>query len=194
MITALLDLMGSCFQAGNPGQMAAIARAILTAIPKDIVALHFLGLALYQMGHTEAARRAFGQACARPPRRRKSDQMTTTGEEAAMTILREASTPASGLGEAWRHIARAMSDLGFRREALRAYRTSLVARGLAGISIRGENPVTSAVPTMTTAAPTRVCQPTASARNSQPQSTPKSGIRNVTVSAGAAPMSPIRRK
>lgn len=129
MITALIDLMGACFQAGNPGQMATVARSILTAIPKDIVALHFLGLALYQMGHTEAARHAFSKACALPKRRRKIDH-ATTGEEAATTMLREASTPAAGLSEAWQHIALAMRELGFRRAAARAYRTSLAARSV----------------------------------------------------------------
>lgn len=155
MIPALLDLLGTCFQTGNPGQMATIARSILVAVPGEVVALHFLGLALYQMGHTEAARRTFSEACARPKRRRKSDG-ATTGEEAATTILREARTPATGLGEAWQHIALAMRELGFRKAAFRAYRTSLAARGLAGISIRGEKPVTRAVPTITTAAPASV--------------------------------------
>jgi hypothetical protein len=129
MITALLDLMNAYFQAGNPGQMAAIARSILSSIPEDIVALHFLGLALYQMGHIDAARRAFSKACARPTERRKIDR-ATTGEKASTTMLRESSTPAAGLSEAWRHIALAMRELGFRRAAARAYRTSLAARGL----------------------------------------------------------------
>jgi Flp pilus assembly protein TadD len=129
MITALLDLMNTCFQAGNPGQMAAIARSILSSIPEDIVALHFLGLALYQMGRTESARLVFRQASAAPNRRRKSDR-ETTGEMAAATMLREASTPASGLSQAWQHIAIAMRELGFRDAAKRAYRTSLAARGL----------------------------------------------------------------
>jgi Flp pilus assembly protein TadD len=142
MITALLDLMATCYQAGNPGQMATVARSILAAIPRDIVALHFLGLALYQMGHTEAARRVFRQACAHPKRRRKSDG-ATTGEEAATTMLREASTPAAGLGEAWQHIALAMRELGFRHAAKRAYRKSLATRrvmlevGTASIPVAG---------------------------------------------------------
>ncbi len=46
MITALIDLMGACHQAGNLSQMEAIARSILAAIPEDMVALQFLGLAL----------------------------------------------------------------------------------------------------------------------------------------------------
>jgi cytochrome c-type biogenesis protein CcmH/NrfG len=130
MITALLDLMATGFQAGNPAQMATVARAILASIPDDIVALHFLGLAFYQMGRMEAARRVFSQACAVPMRRRKTDHWTTTGEMAATTLMREASTPAAGLGQAWRQIARAMRDLGFRSHATRAYEASLAARGL----------------------------------------------------------------
>lgn len=130
MITALLDLMSSCFQDGNPAQMATIANAILASIPEDIVALHFLGLALYQMGRMEAARRVFRRASALPKRRRRSDQWTTTGEMAATTLLREASTPASGLGQAWRQIAHALHELGFRRQARRAYEASLTAMGL----------------------------------------------------------------
>jgi predicted secreted hydrolase len=73
-------------------------------------------------------------------------------------------------------------------------RLSAGQRAGAGNSSRGEKPVTRAVPTITTAAPASVCQPTASSRSSQPNSTPNNGIRKVTVSAGAAPMSPIRRK
>jgi Flp pilus assembly protein TadD len=129
MITALLDLMGMCFQAENPGQMASIARTILSSIPEDIVALHFLGLALYQMGRIEAARRVFSQACAPPKLRRKSDR-GTSGERAATTMLREASMPAAGLSEAWQHIALAMRELGFRDAAERAYQKSLAGRGL----------------------------------------------------------------
>lgn len=130
MITALLDLMSACFQDGNPAQMAIIAKAILVSIPDDVVALHFLGLALYQMGRMEAARRVFSRASALPRRRRRSDGWTTTGETATTTLLREASKPASGLGHAWRQIAHALHDLGFRRQARRAYDASLAARGL----------------------------------------------------------------
>lgn len=129
MITALVDLMAACHQAGNPSQMAIIARSILASIPEDVVALHFLGLALYQMGHIEDARLAFSRACAHPKRRRKLDR-ATTGEAATTTVYRAASTPAAGLGEAWQHIARAMHKLGFHHGAARAYQTSLAARGV----------------------------------------------------------------
>lgn len=129
MIPALIDLMGACYQAGNPNQMAVIARSILTSIPEDVVALQFLGLALYQMGRIEAARQAFSRVRARPNMRRKFDHATTE-EKAATTLYRVASAPASGLGDAWQHIALAMRRLGFRSAAARAYQTSLVARGL----------------------------------------------------------------
>jgi predicted Zn-dependent protease len=130
MITALLDLMATCYQAGNPSQMATIARSILASVPEDIVALHFLGLAFYQMGRMDAARQVFSRLRTRSLCRRRRSDWVTTGEMATTKLLREASTPASGLSDAWRHIARAMSDLGFRRDATRAYAASLAARGL----------------------------------------------------------------
>ncbi|HTY03398.1 MAG TPA: tetratricopeptide repeat protein [Rhodocyclaceae bacterium] len=130
MITALIDLMGTYYQAGNPGQMAVLARSILAAIPDDIVALQFLGLALYQMGRRESARQAFAKAVALTPRRRRGDRLVTTGETASTKLQREASAPASGLSDAWRHIAHAMRALGFRGGATQAYETSLAARGL----------------------------------------------------------------
>jgi hypothetical protein len=56
------------------------------------------------------------------------------------------------------------------------------------------NPVTNAVPTITTSAPASVFQPSGSSRNRCPHSTPNTGTRNVTVSADAAPMSATSRK
>jgi hypothetical protein len=129
MITALIDLMGAYYQAGNLPQMAVIARSILAAIPNDLVALQFLGLALYQMGRIDAARRVFSAVCVRMDKPQPND-LVTTGESAAATIYREARAPASGLGDAWQQIAHAMRSLGFRNAATRAYETSLAARGL----------------------------------------------------------------
>jgi predicted Zn-dependent protease len=130
MITALIDLMGTFYQAGNPGQMEVLARSILAAIPDDIVALQFLGLALYQMGRIESAKQAFAKACALTPKRRRGDRLVTTGEMATTTLHREARAPASGLSDAWQHIALASRSLGFRGAATRAYEASLAAKGL----------------------------------------------------------------
>ncbi|HZV55229.1 MAG TPA: hypothetical protein VFF82_09835 [Rhodocyclaceae bacterium] len=129
MITALIDLMGAYYQAGNLPQMAVIARSILASIPEDVVALQFLGLALYQMGRIEAARHVFKRVCTKSNAVLTND-LVTTGESAATTILRLAKAPASGLSEAWQHIAHAMHSLGFGNAATQAYETSLAAKGL----------------------------------------------------------------
>jgi hypothetical protein len=130
MITALIDLMGNYYQAGNLSQMGVIARSILAAIPGDVVALQFLGLALYRMGHIEAARRVFGKLYVRKDEARPAD-LATTGELASATILRLARSPAAGLGEAWLSIAHALTKLGFKSAATEAFSASLAARGLA---------------------------------------------------------------
>ena len=130
MITALIDLMGACHQAGNLSQVEAIARSILAAIPEDMVALQFLGLALYQMGRIESARQVFRRVVAAGSRRAKKGAPLTTGELATVTVYREAARPGAGLGETWQHVAHAMHSLGFRRAATRAYQTSLIAKGI----------------------------------------------------------------
>lgn len=128
MITALIDLMGAYYQAGNLPQMAAMARSILAAIPEDIVALQFLGLALYQMGRLEAAHKVFARVAGRRPKSAPYE-LPTTGELASVTVLREAISPASGLGEAWQQIAHAMRGFGFDAAATRAHQAALVAQG-----------------------------------------------------------------
>lgn len=130
MITALIDLMGSYHQAGNLVQMAAIARSLLASVPNDVVALQFLGLAWYQMGRQESAREVFSRVAARLEGVPSPDRWPTTGELAEATVYREATRPASGLGEAWQRIAQALLSFGFRRAAARAYRASRTARGL----------------------------------------------------------------
>lgn len=128
MITALIDLWSSFHQAGNLSQMEAIARSMLAAIPDDTVALQFLGLSLYQMGRIDAARRVFrrvdekcraGHPAAAP----------AAGELATVTSYREATRAGSGLGEAWQHIALALTRFGFSNAAARAFQASRTARG-----------------------------------------------------------------
>jgi tetratricopeptide (TPR) repeat protein len=130
MITAMIDLMGAYYQAGNLQQMAVMARSILASIPNDLVAMQFLGLALYQMGRIEAARRVFARVCAQMNKQPRQ-AAETTGEMAAATLYRQARAPASNLGNAWQQIAQAMRSLGFREAAARAYDMSLAARGIA---------------------------------------------------------------
>lgn len=127
MITALIDLLGACYQAGNPDQMEAIARSMLAAIPDDLVALQFLGLALYQMGREDDARQVFGDVEDKPPQ--AEGRYPTTGELAVVTSYREALRPAAGLAEAWRRIAAVAARYGFRRTARRAYEAARASAG-----------------------------------------------------------------
>lgn len=129
MITALIDLMGAYYQAGNLPQMAAIARSLLAAVPNDLVALQFLGLALLRMGRIEAARQIFATVAGRLGQTPMA-RWLTTGELATATIYREAISPASGLAEAWLQIAHALRGFGFRHAASQADRASLASRGL----------------------------------------------------------------
>lgn len=128
MITAFIDLLSDFYAAGNPGQMAVIARSMLETIPDDVVALQFLGLALYQLGRTEAARRVFRKVAEqfdREPRQK----LPTTLEPASVTNYRVATEPASGLADAWQRIALLLARFGFARASERAGRASLAARG-----------------------------------------------------------------
>jgi tetratricopeptide (TPR) repeat protein len=139
MITALIDLMGIYYQSGNLNQMGVIARSILAAIPGDVVALQFLGLALYRMGDIEAARRVFSKLYTKADEA-KSEVLVTTGELASATMLRLARSPASGLGDAWQSIAHALTKLGFKSAATQAYEASVAARGL--VFLTGSETVT----------------------------------------------------
>ena len=128
MITALIDLLGTFYQAGNPGQMAVIARSMLETIPGDLVALQFLGLALYQLGQTEAAHRVFREVAETGEVEARDDRPTTL-ESAAATNYREATLPASGLADAWDRIGLILSRFGFHAAADRAFQSSRASRG-----------------------------------------------------------------
>jgi tetratricopeptide (TPR) repeat protein len=128
MITALIDLLGTFYQAGNPGQMAVIARSMLATIPDDLVALQFLGLALYQLGRIDAAHRVFRRVADRFDSDPQSG-LSTTLESAAVTNYREATQPASGLAEAWYRIGSILSRFGFHNAAEQAFRAWRTARG-----------------------------------------------------------------
>lgn len=128
MITALIDLLGTFYQAGNPGQMAVIARSMLATIPGDLVALQFLGLALYQLGQTDAAHRIFRKVAEKTEAEGRPD-LPTTIEAAAVTNYREATRPASGLADAWHRIGGILSKYGFHKAAERAFQAARKARG-----------------------------------------------------------------
>lgn len=119
MIAALVNLLATFYQAGNLQQVETIARSMLATIPNDLVALQFLGLALYQMGRFDEARQAFRKAAARLERT-PATAYPTTCEQAAIASYRKAVRAESGLAEGWRQIADALARLDFQKAATRA--------------------------------------------------------------------------
>ena len=130
MIQALIDLLGTYYQAGNPGQMAVIARSMLATIPGDLVALQFLGLALYQLGRRDAAHRVFSKVASSFEPVAQKPSMTTL-ELATATNYREATHPGAGLAEAWDRIGQILHGYGFRAAAERAFHACRRSRPLA---------------------------------------------------------------
>jgi tetratricopeptide (TPR) repeat protein len=116
------------YQAGNPSQMAVIARSMLATIPNDLVALQFLGLALYQLGRTDAAHRVF-HTVAEKFEADLQPELATTLETAAVTNYRAATEPGSGLADAWRRIGLILSRYGFHKPAAKAFQAWHSARG-----------------------------------------------------------------
>ena len=128
MISALVDLLGSYYQAGNWDQLEIVARTMLAAMPDDIVSLQFLGLALYEAGRHTDAYLAFGQAASRLDGQ-PGERFETTCDRAASITFRTAIHPHSGLADGWWHIAGALTKFGFRKAAHSACRAALSSQG-----------------------------------------------------------------
>jgi tetratricopeptide (TPR) repeat protein len=126
LIATLIALLGKFYQSGNFAQVETIARGMLSAIPNDIVALQFLGLALYRLGRVDDARQAF-QRIETSSEADLLNHGLTCSEPAAVTSYREATRSGSGLADAWRQISAVLERLGFHQPALRAFRASLKA-------------------------------------------------------------------
>lgn len=128
MILALVDLLGTYYQAGDLVQVETIARSMLAAIPDDIVSLQFLGLALYQTGRLGDAYFAFKQAAARL-REPEPARHVTTCESAAEIAYHAATSTGTGLADGWWQIADILDKFGFRRAAERARGAAAAAQG-----------------------------------------------------------------
>ena len=134
MISLLVEYLAIFYQAGDAAQLAVIARSLLAAIPDDLVALQFLGMALYQMGQVDDAYRAFRQVAT------KQDEdavlvVSSNCESASVVSYREATGVHSGLADGWNQIAQILSNFGFQRPAERAYQASAAARGMKSLSL-----------------------------------------------------------
>lgn len=123
MIAALVNLLATFYQTGDLQQMETIARSMLAAIPNDLVALQFLGLALYRMGRRDEAYQAFRKVAARLERT-PGTTYPTTCEQATSVSYREAIRASSGLAEGWQQIAGVMARLGFQKAAIRACKSA----------------------------------------------------------------------
>lgn len=135
MLGTLTELLCHFYQFGHFHQLEAVARTILTSIPDDIVALHFLGLAYLRTGRTGEAMHLFrridrskpssDQVCdpAAGPTRRDAGAPT-----AAAAIYREATDLNPGFADTWYDIAMELDRLGHCRRALMALHNALVAR------------------------------------------------------------------
>ena len=137
MISALLELLGSYYQAGNLSQVEAIARSMLHAIPDDIVALQFLALALHQKGKIKDAylllRKAAEKSHGTNPR------YPSTGEPAAIACYREATRFGSRLAGGWFQIARLLSHYGFKEQVARALKSAQAATTDRRLTLRTES-------------------------------------------------------
>jgi len=136
MIYALVDYLAMFYQSGNLVQVEVIARSMLSSIPEDLVALQFLGLALYQMGRVDEARRMFSRAAAKLTSKEKSSSDDTC-ELAEDASLRAATRRNSGLAEGWHRISQILSKLNFEVPAARALEASVASDGaISTVSVR----------------------------------------------------------
>ncbi len=128
MIPALIDYLTIFYQTGNLAQVEVIARSILTAVPKDVVALQFLGLALYQMGRVDDARHEFKRVAAMLEQQEEWDGRAVC-EPAHVAIFRAATRAGSGLADGWYRIGLALNVFGLHKSAARAFESAIAARG-----------------------------------------------------------------
>lgn len=119
MIEAFVDFLAQSAQTGNLTQMEVIARSLLASIPEDLVALQFLGLALYQSGRIMDARRVFKRVADIAETPEQLDYLSVC-EPAAVATLRAATQRHSGLSDAWYRISEILSTFGFQRPAAQA--------------------------------------------------------------------------
>jgi tetratricopeptide (TPR) repeat protein len=128
MITALVDYLAMFYQSGNLDQVEVIARSMLAAIPDDMVALQFLGLALHEKGRTDVAYRILKRVALRLDRQVGGTE-SNTYEPASVVSYREATRAHSGLADGWYRIAVLLARFGFHRSASQAFEAAAAARG-----------------------------------------------------------------
>jgi hypothetical protein len=130
MIPALVEYLATFYQKGNLAQVEVIARSMLVAIPDDIVALGFLGLALYQMGRIDDAYSALKRVAFRVDEQKESEDCGVC-EQAGIATFRAATQAHCGLADGWYRIALLLDLFGFKKPASCAFEAASAARGSA---------------------------------------------------------------
>jgi len=128
MISLLVEYLSMFYQTGDAAQLEVIARSLLAAIPDDLVALQFLGMALYQMGRVDDAYQAFKRVATKQDQAVRADDSPVC-EPASLVSYREATQVHSGLADAWYQIAHILNKLGFQKQANRAFEAATAASG-----------------------------------------------------------------
>jgi tetratricopeptide (TPR) repeat protein len=134
MLGTLTELLCHFYQVGHFTQLEAVARTILTTIPDDMVALHFLGLAYLRTGRTGEAICLFrktGEAFAARGAAEGADAepgSTADASTAAAAFYREATDLNPCFADTWYDIAMELNRLGHRTQAVSALRNAIIAR------------------------------------------------------------------
>lgn len=132
MISTLVELLGNFYARNDFTNFEAIARSLLVAIPNDVVALQFLGLAYYRTGRVEDAIVVFDQVVRRAPptgstERTASGAVTADAKSAAAVCYQEATRRSAQLGKAWYDIGTTLLALGKLKLAAAAFHSALTA-------------------------------------------------------------------
>ncbi len=134
MLRILFQMLGDHYGQTNLRDVEIVVRSILATVPRDVSALHFLGLVYYRTNRRAAAVDVFNRATLGPedllamPPETGDDFLARNGYSAEAACHLEATRPSPGLAKAWYDVGLALAELGHPRRAVSAFRTSLVSQ------------------------------------------------------------------
>ena len=118
MISALMDLLNTCYECGDFMQMETVAKIVQHAIPDEIVSMSFLGLAYLRTGRMHRALPLFQKL-----RKKKIAALASGNDDDAALALPDTHTAAAGcyleatklnpqLTKSWQAAAREIESFG----------------------------------------------------------------------------------
>jgi tetratricopeptide (TPR) repeat protein len=134
MLRILFQMLGDHYGQTNLRAVEIVVRSILATVPRDVSALHFLGLVYYRTNRRAAAVEVFNRAGVGPGALLAiapgslEDFLARNGYSAEAACQLEATRPSPGLAKAWYDVGLALAELGHPRRAVSAFRTSLVSQ------------------------------------------------------------------